>query len=149
MSQLSARKLSSLLTSRSPSSEKEPDHRPDSSIHKDWDERSRASLVILWGLLVYPALDPELRTQREPSVREDEVYDLFRDYLGTASDWNNVLKQLKAHDYIRYRRDGQRIVAGTKLWTAVDAAKMYRLFRSSVIVRNMWLDQRQKGKNNG
>lgn len=135
MSQSSAKEISSLLVSRSVGPEANPFSRP--VIHKDWDEVSRASLVILWGLLIYPRLDPDQKKQAgEPGMGLDQVYRLFSEHLGTALQWKNVLNRLKAYDYIRLS-EGNQILAGTRLWTAVDAGEMYRIFRSSVLVRQM------------
>ncbi|OYD08902.1 hypothetical protein [Paludifilum halophilum] len=129
-------KISSLLTSRLSSSGREHDNiGEDRPIHRDWDDPSRASLVVLWGLLIYPQLDPDMKKKNgERSVRFDEVYRLFQEHLGSARKWQEVLAQLKKYDYIRFR-DERTITAGTRLWTAVDASKMYQLFRTSVLVR--------------
>ena len=135
MSQSSAKEFSSLLTSRSVSPEPNSLSRP--TAHQDWDEISRASLVILWGLLIYPRLDPDLENQETSGVSLDQVYHLFNEHLGTTHQWKQVLKRLETYDYIRFAENQNFVRAGTRLWTAVDASQMYRTFRSSVLVRKM------------
>lgn len=134
MSQSYAKEFSSLLTSRSVGPERNSRSRP--AVHKDWDEISRASLVILWGLLIYPRLDPDLDTGTS-GVNLDQVHRLFNEHLGTTHQWKQVLKRLETYDYIRFAENKNLILAGTRLWTAVDAGQMYRTFRSSVLVRKM------------
>ena len=133
MSQSSAKEFSSLLISRSAGPGPNPLSR--SAIHKDWDEISRATLVILWGLLVYPRLDPSM--EHSGTVKLDEVYRLFNEHLGNVSQWKQVLYRLETYDYIRFAENKSLILAGTRLWTAVDAGQMYRIIRSSVLVREL------------
>ncbi|MDR6225259.1 hypothetical protein [Desmospora profundinema] len=144
MAHLSVQEISLWLTSRfgrSVGGQKEKDEeRP----HQDWDDLSRASLVILWGLLVYPRLDPDWR-ERDSSVDLNEVYRLFREHLGSNDQWETLIRTLQRHDYIRFRPD-DRVVAGTRLWTAVDASRMYPLFRRSVLYRKRSRDH-QKDEN--
>ncbi|SFS66848.1 hypothetical protein [Marininema halotolerans] len=132
-----ANDISTLLTSRSPSPARKYSYPWESEgpIHRDWDAVSKASLVILWGLLVYPRLDPDMKKNDEPHVRIDEVRDMFSDHLGADEEWNSVMKQLTKNDYIRCSEG--IVSAGTRLWTAVDASRMYHLFRTSVLVRKM------------
>jgi len=47
-----------------------------------------------------------------------------------------ILDKLKQYDYIRYL-DGDKLTAGTRLLTTVDAAKMYKVYRTSVLVRRL------------
>lgn len=139
MTQESLQNISSLLTSRVSSSVGKS-KRGSKTInpHQEWDDTSRTSLVILWGLLIYPQLDPDMKKRNQvPEVKLDHVYLLFQEYLGSDSEWKGILSRLKKYDYIRYRSKN-RITAGTRLWTALDAAKMYPLFRTSVLVRQFW-----------
>lgn len=142
MSRLSARKISSFLTSRLPSVKKETLQPTHSAPHHRWDEASKASLVILWGLLVYPQLDPESKNRGRPAMHKEEIYRLFKEHLGTQTQWEGMLTQLRDYDYVRFTHDGS-ITAGTRLWTAVDGAKMYRVFRSSNLSRQEWLREKK------
>lgn len=136
MSLMSIQEISSLLFSRykvkeKPVSDQDPPHR-------HWNETERAALVILWGLLIYPKLDPDLKDGHlSDAVHIDRFVNMFQDYLGCADQCHEVLEKLKKHDYIRIR-DEIWVVPGTGLFAAVDAAKMYRYFRSSVLSRKIF-----------
>src|SRR5690606_21281318 len=109
----------------------------DSPVHKNWDPVTRSALVILWGLLVYPRLDPDLRKrEKEPIADRDFVYEHFQEHFGSREKWEEILTRLKQYDYIRFR-DGGKLTAGTRLLTTVDAAKMYEVYRTSVLVRRL------------
>lgn len=97
----------------------------------------RASLVILWGLLIYPLLDPVMKqSQKRISISLDDVYHSFQSHLGTKKRWEENVYHMRKYDYIRLCGK-DRITAGSRLWTAVDAAKIYPLFRTSVLARQM------------
>ncbi len=98
----------------------------------------RTSLVILWGLLIYPLLDPTMKQQspKRLSISLGEVYHAFKPHLGTKKKWEESVSYLRRYDYIRMC-DKDRITAGTRLWTAVEGTKMYTLFRTSVLARQM------------
>jgi hypothetical protein len=109
----------------------------DSPVHKNWDPVTRAAVVILWGLLVYPRLDPDMRKRKkEPIVDRNVVYDLFHEHIGSREVWEDILAKLNQYDYIRFR-DEDKLTAGTRLLTTVDAAKMYKVYRTSVLVRRL------------
>lgn len=103
--------------------------------HQDWDTVTRAAIVILWGLLIYPQLDPQLRKTTSVGVDVSRVRDLMKQYLGEKQGSIEILQQLKRHDYIRFYH--QKVIPGTAIFIAVDASKMYRYFRSSVIARQL------------
>jgi hypothetical protein len=106
--------------------------------HRAWGLRDRAAIVILWGLLVYPQLDPDLkREKRTYWVNIEQLTCLFRDYVGDREQCLKILKRLQKHDYIRIKRN-EEIIPGTGLFASVDAAKMYRYFRASVLARKMF-----------
>jgi hypothetical protein len=106
--------------------------------HRSWGIRDRAAIVILWGLLVYPQLDPDLKRQnRTYWVNVEQLAHLFQDYLGDRKQCLKILHRLKEHDYIRMKGD-EEIIPGTGLFASVDAAKMYRYFRSSVLARKFF-----------
>ncbi|SFF92733.1 hypothetical protein SAMN04488025_1097 [Planifilum fulgidum] len=109
----------------------------DSPVHKNWDPVTRSALVILWGLLVYPRLDPDMRKRgEEPIADRNVVYEHFHEHIGSREKWEEILDKLKQYDYIRYL-DGDKLTAGTRLLTTVDAAKMYKVYRTSVLVRRL------------
>ena len=86
----------------------------DSPVHKNWDPVTRSALVILWGLLVYPRLDPDLRKrEKEPIADRDFVYEHFQEHFGSREKWEEILTRLKQYDYIRFR-DGGKLTAGYK-----------------------------------
>lgn len=139
MAHLSVQEISSWLTSRFGRRDKGQQQKEQASRpHQSWDDQSRASVVILWGLLVYPRLDPDW-DEDEPSVSLQEVYRLFTEHLGSTDQWEAIVDRLERYDYLR-RRLNDRVVAGTRLWTAVDASRMYPLFRRSVLYRKQYLD---------
>jgi hypothetical protein len=115
-------------------------------VHKSWDAVTRAALVILWGLLVYPRLDPVMSKRiKESVVDRTVVYDLFYEHIGSKEVWEEILNKLKRYDYVRFR-DGDTLTAGTRLLTAVDAAKMYKVYRTSVLVRRLNQSVERKGE---
>ncbi|RAL25696.1 hypothetical protein [Thermoflavimicrobium daqui] len=133
MSHISANEISLLLASRGNSLSPETDPKP----HRLWDLDTRAALVILWGLLVYPLLDPDLKKNKQLGwIEINQLTYLFKEYLGDAKEFKDVLYLFKHYDYIRFRADG-KIIAGTGLLSAIDAAKMYKLFRTSVLSRKL------------
>ncbi|MCS1350190.1 hypothetical protein [Mechercharimyces sp. CAU 1602] len=131
MSSLSVRELSSLLMIRH-------SYRSEQSVQQAWEPSSKAMLVILWGLLIYPQLDPSRPREKREAIDIDEIYQLFHDYIGSQQEWQTMLDQLSEYDYIRFVSD-QKVVAGTKLWTSIDAAKMYQPFRASQLARTLKL----------
>ena len=134
MSQISVGEIGSLLTSRLSSSRFNLQEDPP---HRQWDPISKAMLVILWGLLVYPQLDPDLKTEQRPDwIDMDQFIHRFGEYFGERQEGLKVLELFRQHDYIRVKED--RIRVGTGLLAAVDAAKMYQYFRSSVLARQIF-----------
>ncbi|TCP60200.1 hypothetical protein [Baia soyae] len=135
MNSLTIKEISSFLSTRINFPKKSP---KDSPPHKKWDASARASIVILWGLLVYPQLDKDLQQRRQkPTITIAELQRLFFEYLGSKEQCMQVLLLLKNHDYIRMNEE-QAISAGTELYKAVDALKMYRLFRDSILSRSFY-----------
>lgn len=139
MAYLTVQEISSWLVSRLRHSGDKGANKKEERPHQHWDDSARASLVILWGLLIYPKLDPDLKPH-EPAVDLLEAHRLFQDHLGTVDQWKACLSTLQRLDYIRFRPDG-KIIAGTRLWTAVDASRMYPLFRRSVLYRKCYHDK--------
>jgi len=136
LSQLSVQEMSSLLCSRFVNPTLTSHHQETELPHRTWDISNRAALVILWGLLVYPQLDPELKKRNLPSIYMDQLVYLFSEYLGDQEQCANRLALFRHYDYIRFGKKGE-ITAGTSLLAAIDAAKMYRYFRSSVLARRI------------
>jgi hypothetical protein len=112
--ELRVKEISSLLTTRYPqlSGKGQEADGSDVPLHRDWDITSKAALVILWGLLIY------------------------HEHLGSEKQWRNMLERFVQHDYIRIQAP-DRVTPGTRLFASVDAAKMYDLFRTSVLVRQL------------
>lgn len=136
---LSVNEISSLLRSRLACPQE------TSPPHRDWDSATRAALVILWGMLVYPQLDPDLRKKKGSYfIHVDQLVYLFEEYLGDRRECMKILSLLKQHDYIRLQA-GERIIPGTGLLAAVDAAKMYKCFRSSVLSRKIFQLKQREG----
>lgn len=137
MNPLSVKEISSVLTTRWPSSiKKASENQPP---HQQWDASIQAVLVILWGLLIYPQLDPDLQGNKRSHITVDELMHLFGDYVGEAEQCMDTLLLFKRHDYIRLEGEKTfRIIPGTGLLASVDAAKMYRYFRQSVLSRKMF-----------
>ncbi len=134
VSQATVKEISTLLTSRTASPHEERGYVP----HQHWDSDTQAALVILWGLLVYPLLDPDLRKNKQPCwTTLEQLTKLFPGSLGEEKQWVDILCLLKHYDYIRIRSDGV-IQAGTELLSSVNAAKMYKLFRGSVLARKLF-----------
>jgi hypothetical protein len=132
---MSVGEISSLLPSRFSSPRFNPKEEPP---HRQWNAVAKTMLVILWGLLVYPQLDPDLKTrERSIWIHMDQLIHQFGEYLGEKQDCSKILDLLRQHDYIRIEEE-ERIVLGTGLLVAVDAAKMYRYFRSSVLARQIF-----------
>jgi hypothetical protein len=107
--------------------------------HRRWNATRKAALVILWGLLVYPRLDPDVK-ESQGAIRIDDLIYLFGEMVGGRDKWLDIIRLLRKHDYVRLA--GDLLVPGTRLLTAVDAAKMYRCFRSSVLSRQVFMAMR-------
>ncbi|SFX45549.1 hypothetical protein SAMN04487866_10871 [Thermoactinomyces sp. DSM 45891] len=136
MNSLTIKEISSFLSTRKHFPKKSPTESPP---HKNWDSSARAAIVILWGLLVYPQLDKDLQQRRQKKiVTIAELQRLFFEYLGSKEQCMQILLLLKNHDYIRMDEEQTSISAGTELYKAVDALKMYRLFRDSIISRSFY-----------
>lgn len=132
MKPLCVNEISSILSTRTSFPKKSP---VESAPHKHWDACTRAAIVILWGLLVYPQLDPDLQQKNHKhTITISELQRLFLEYLGSEEQCMQILHLLKQHDYIRIAED-QNISCGTELFKAVDAFKMYQLFRGSILSR--------------
>lgn len=135
MKSLSVSEISSILTTRTSFPKKSP---VETAPHKHWDACTRAAIVILWGLLVYPQLDPDLQQKKHKhTIQVSELRRLFLEYLGSEEQCMQILHLLKHHDYIRIGED-QSIASGTELFKAVDALKMYQLFRGSFLSRSFY-----------
>jgi len=129
--------ISSLLTTRYPlPGNRHKENSSDVPVHRDWDITSKAALVILWGLLIYPRLDPKMRLQPSPVISVNQLRASFREHLGSEQQWKRMLERFVQHDYIRIQAP-DRVTPGTRLFASVDAAKMYDLFRTSVLVRQL------------
>lgn len=135
LSQLSVQEMSSFLYSRM-ANPYAHHHQEMEFPHRAWDITNRAALVILWGFLVYPQLDPELKWRKTTNIHIDQLVYLFSEYLGDKEQCAQRLSLFRHYDYIRLGENGE-IVAGTRLLAAIDAAKMYRFFHSSVLARRI------------
>lgn len=124
---LSLNQIRSTLTSRI-----------DEPLHKKWPEEAQAAIVILWGLLIYPQLDIDLRKQwnAKEYIEKAHFENLFEAYSEDYST-KQLLSLLEKNDYIRIDEE-QRIRSGTQLFSAVHALRMYRFFRSSVLSRQLF-----------
>jgi hypothetical protein len=67
----------------------------------------------------------------------DRLVHLFQDYFGDREECLAILERLRKHDYIRMAGKDQ-VVPGTGLLASVDAAKMYKFFRTSVLARQIF-----------
>lgn len=134
MNSLSVVEISSLLMSRCMMSENQLNIQTPP--HRDWDSLSRAILVILWGLLIYPLLDPDLK-QKKREISVDSFARLFKEYLGDKEECMKKIMLLNEYDYIRLEEQNL-IKPGTRLFTAMDAAKMYSVFRGSILSRKIY-----------
>lgn len=130
---LTAKEMSSFLTTRYIFSD--PVQNENMQPHQEWDTSTRAAIVILWGLLIYPQLDPDLRKNAAESISYKRFRNLMMEYLGEKHEFVKILYLLKKHDYIRFTDN--KIVPGTGLFIAVNASKLYRHFRSSMLAREL------------
>lgn len=131
---LSVSKISKLLSTRHIFSTPKIDERIQP--HPKWDIESKAAIVILWGLLIYPQLDPDLKKKSKAVISSAEFLRFFMEYLEDKRKCYEILELLNRFDYIRLKNN--QIVPGTGLYISVDAAKMYPLFRSSVLARKLF-----------
>ena len=104
--------------------------------HPKWDTKTKAAIVILWGLLIYPQLDPDLKEKATSFIPAGKFQTFFLEYLDDEQECIQILNRLNQYDYIRF--NNQQISPGTGLYSSVDAAKMYSLFRSSVLARKLF-----------
>lgn len=92
-------------------------------IHQNWSEHDQTQLTILWGMLVFPLIERSFTRNRKPSITKEELQYTFPEYFSTK-DLDQKLEQYRKHDYIRITAEG-KIVAGTKLFCAFHAKRMY------------------------
>jgi hypothetical protein len=106
--------------------------------HKQWSEQAQAAIVILWGLLIYPQLDKDLKKQwnAKEYIELPRFHDLFQVYTQNQTT-EKLLELLLEHDYVRID-EKNNIRTGTQLFSAVHALGMYRFFRSSVVARQLF-----------
>lgn len=106
--------------------------------HKQWSEQAQAAIVILWGLLIYPQLDKDIkkRWNAKEYIELPIFHDLFQAYTKEQKT-EKLLELLMEHDYVRID-ENNHIRSGTQLFSAVHALGMYRFFRSSVIARQLF-----------
>ncbi|MCH5583610.1 hypothetical protein MK805_01315 [Shimazuella sp. AN120528] len=106
--------------------------------HKQWSEQAQAAIVILWGLLIYPQLDKDIKKQwnAKDYIELSKFHDLFQAYSGDQTT-ETLLELLTEYDYVRLD-EKNHIRSGTQLFSAVHALGMYRFFRSSVIARQLF-----------
>lgn len=104
--------------------------------HPKWDTKTKAAIVILWGLLIYPQLDPELKQHATSLISYNRFQTMFMEYLEDEQECQKIVSLLHQHDYIRF--ENNQISPGTGLYISVDAAKMYSHFRSSVLARKLF-----------
>lgn len=138
---LTAKEISSFLSTRQLYSNPNMDSK--NQPHHQWDSTTRAAIVILWGLLIYPRIDPDLSKTRH-SVNIQDFMNVFCEYVREQEKCGKILQLLRRYDFIRL--SDEQISPGTKLFTSVDAAKMYCWFRSSILARNMFQQQEIKKK---
>lgn len=112
-------------------------HRQVEPPHQTWDLKSRAMIVILWGLFIYPTLDSELKSVRRKKISLDNLLKLFDGYFESQEECLERLFVLKQHDYIRFTQS-EEIVPGTQLFASVNAAKMYNWFRNAAGARQLF-----------
>lgn len=139
---LSVSKISALLSTRNIFSTPQIDKHLQP--HPQWDDESKAAIVVLWGLLVYPQLDPDLKENAPTIISLTKFQQLFMEYLDEEKKCMEILDLLQQHDYIRFKN--KQITPGTGLYISVDAAKMYPMFRSSVLARKLYYHMRIQQK---
>lgn len=131
---LTISKISELLSSRHIFSNPQMDEQLQP--HPNWDSKAKAAIVILWGLLIYPQLDPDLQQNAVSSISITKFQTFFLDYLDDEQECQKILGLLNQYDYIRF--EDNQILPGTGLYISVDAARMYSHFRSSVLARKLY-----------
>lgn len=94
-------------------------------IHQTWSFDKQIQLIILWGLLIFPIVQQSVAKDQKPQVNVEELMRKFPEYF-SKHDFQETLKQFQKHDYIRIK--DEKIIAGTKLFCAFDARKMYDFF---------------------
>lgn len=127
--------MGTLLTPRKAYSGSEEGRLPQGQ----WDTEVKAAIVILWGMLIYPQLDPELKANRRRWIEMDPFEQMYKDFLDEPSAYESILEILVEQDYIRMGIN-HYMTAGTRLYAAVDAMKMYQCYRSSVLVKRVSTD---------
>ncbi|WP_281868845.1 hypothetical protein [Brevibacillus parabrevis] len=96
---------------------------------------AKAMLVILWCNLVLPKYDPGLKRGllHELHVTEDQLFENFKKQLGSRQNLRKALTTLKQFGFIQTIRGTSQIIAGPRLSTAIDSAKLYDYVRKHVI----------------
>lgn len=131
---LTAKGISSFLSTRQMYSKPSMDSK-NNEPHLQWDSTTRAAIVVLWGLLIYPQIDPDL-SKTQQVVKIHDFVRVFSEYVSERKQCMKILQLLMRYDFIRLSH--QQMFPGTKLFTSVDAAKMYCWFRTSILARKMF-----------
>lgn len=95
----------------------------------------KALLVILWCNLILPYYDLSLKRDHhnQPHVTEDQLFENFKKQWGSRQNLRKSLTTLKQYGFIQLVWGKAQIVAGPRLSTAVDNARLYDHVRSRVI----------------
>jgi hypothetical protein len=118
--------------------------RIDDAPHKQWSEQVQSAIVLLWGLLIYPQLDHELGRKLK-TVGVISIPTFQTNVAAYTDEWSSdeLLELFVQHDYIRLTDDQKHMYAGTKLFSAVHAHRLYRFFRSSVIASQLFQEMKK------
>ncbi|WP_044642239.1 hypothetical protein [Risungbinella massiliensis] len=95
-------------------------------VHQSWSLREQTQLIILWGHLVFPLVHQSIAKGLKPTIDITKLANDFSDYF-SERDLKETLRKYCSYDYIRFQSETE-IVAGTKLFCAFDAKKLYEMY---------------------
>ncbi|MFC7394609.1 hypothetical protein [Scopulibacillus cellulosilyticus] len=98
--------------------------------------QAKALIAILWCYLILPRIDLKIKEelQEEPYMTEDQLFENFKQQIGSRKSLRRTLTLLRQYDFIQTVWGKKNAIkAGPRLTTAINPVKMYDLVKDKVI----------------
>jgi hypothetical protein len=96
---------------------------------------AKALIAILWCSLILPKYDRHFHKTftEETTITEDQLYENFKEQLGSKTNLKRILTTLKQFGFIETVRGEGAFKAGPRLSTAIDSTTMYDKVKGKMI----------------
>lgn len=96
---------------------------------------AKAMIAILWCSLILPKFDRNFQRNltEELTVTEDQLYENYKEQLGSKTNLKRILTTLKQLGFIETVRGESAYKAGPRLTTALDSTTMYDKVKTKLI----------------